>query len=165
MDRSSIINAAKETLLTAATVPTSFFVDCRERPLSNVVMVPCPCGNCDGAITPPACFRAGRHMAGEQQWHRSDVQEIGMVAIEKQEGKECLLAAFCEAAKPKPTCTLHRIDIRRLPAGGIMLLDNEETTTEVPRLLLWFFTGVMTSAAPPLEIIAILASLDLEVKH
>ncbi|GHO99507.1 hypothetical protein KSF_095550 [Reticulibacter mediterranei] len=160
MDRQDIINAAKDTLLTAATVPTSFFVDCRERPLGEMAMVPCPCGQCDGAITPPACFKAGRHMANEQHWNSGDVQEIGMVAIEKQEGKEALIIAFCEAAKPKPVCTLHRIDIRRLPTGGIVLLDNEETTTEVPRLLLWFFTGVMTSAALPLEIVMVLVSLE-----
>lgn len=159
MDRLSIINAAKDTLLTAATVSTTFFVDCRERPLGDMVMVPCPCGNCDGAITPPACFRAGRYMADEQQWPHSDIQEIGMVAIEKQEGKEYLLVAFADSQKPKPVCTLHRIEVRRSPAG-IVLLDSGETTTEVPRLLLWFFTGVMTNAASPLEIIAILASLE-----
>lgn len=163
MDRSSILNAAKETLLTAATVPTTFFVDCKGCPLAHLIMVRCPCGQCDGAITPPHCFMAGRRMAGELHWKLNTIQEMGMVAIEKQSNKEVLVVAFCDtAAKPEPTSVLHRIEIRRSQAG-IALFDHEKPTTETPKLLLWFFNGVMTSAATPLEVMAILASL--EVKH
>jgi hypothetical protein len=146
MNRSSIINAAKETILEGGTIPATFFVDHSGLPLYSLMALP-TCDCC--GVTEQHALMVGRRTALEQRWQYALVNECGLVHIEKREGREFLVIVFCVPGE-SIAFSVRSIEIRRA-GSSVVLLDNEEEHTIPHRLLLAFLAGLASSAVSGME--------------
>lgn len=138
MDRSFIIKMQKELLVATRTQPTTFFVEQRGVPLEKMATL-----SNDGPCSVASCFLVGWKTVKERHWNLNDIIEVGFTTIEKSQGKEELIIAFCVPGEM--VCTEQRMEIQR-DGEHITLLDSGAETTDGHDLLLSFVTGMASGA-------------------